>query len=49
MHNIMIEEINVETVNRLLYAGSYLVCETLGAMKKIKGRGERKKRGGNVV
>lgn len=39
----MVEEINVETVNRLLFAGSYVVCETLGTMKKTKGRGEIQK------
>ena len=33
LHNVQID-VNVSTVNRLLYAGSFVVCEKLGLIKK---------------
>ena len=34
LHNVFIPDINVTSVNKLLYAGSYVVCERLGLFKK---------------
>ena len=36
LHNVHIEEPDVTKVNRLLYAGSYIVCERLGVLEKRK-------------
>jgi len=33
LHNVDVGEVNVSTVNRLIYAGSYVVCERLGLLK----------------
>ena len=43
LHNVDIGEVNVTNVNRLLYAGSYVVCERLGLMKKEKVNGHNPK------
>ena len=34
LHNVFIPDVNVTSVNKLLYAGSYVVCERLGLFKK---------------
>ena len=34
LHNLISDEMNLTQVNRLLYAGSYVVAERLGLMKK---------------
>ena len=36
LHNVDVGEVNVSSVNRLIYAGSYVVCERLGLMKQNK-------------
>jgi len=33
LHNVDVGEVNVSTVNRLIYSGSYVVCERLSLMK----------------
>ena len=33
LHNVYMEKVDVTSVNRLLYAGSYVVCERMGLMK----------------
>ena len=36
LHNIFIDNVDVSSVNKLLYAGSYVVCERLGLLKAKK-------------
>ena len=36
LHNIEIDDVNVSSVNKLLYAGSLVVCERLGVVKSKK-------------
>ncbi|MEO0683919.1 MAG: hypothetical protein AAFY76_02425, partial [Cyanobacteria bacterium J06649_11] len=41
--NVFIDKPNVTNVNRLLYAGSYVVCERLGFLKKERQADKREK------
>jgi len=43
LHNVDVGEVNVSTLNRLIYAGSYVVCERLGLMKPKKNHLQSKK------
>jgi len=36
LHNVDVGEVNVSTINRLIYTGSYVLCEKLGLMKPKK-------------